>query len=413
MGLFGCSNQRGPNGGGGGYQNSAVGVAVASGGTGAALPSAGNPAGGGAPTGGSGTGGSLPSNQSSGGSGDPSSGGAGTSAGTDNALSGSGGSAEGKVLDELGGAEPNGASGTETGATQPSRAGAGGAPSSGRGDTGGTADTGGSSTGGGVEFAGTAGADPSGAGSGAGPVAATGGARGSAAGGTAGGSDGSDAGAGGATPTGLSWPIDCVPGESCAHMGLPDIDDNGLVYDCSTAALAGHEGTDIAITWEQMDAGVAVRAAADGEVFFASDGKYDRCPNAAVPDCQRPAQDLPGDRTGTNVCTDYGPYCGTGTGSCFWCFSGGNVVVILHEAVRGVFATRYDHLRQGSVRVRPGARVVRGQVIGEVGSAGNSTEPHLHFEVWGTGYYELADPWAGPCGPNLGPSLWAYEPPWG
>jgi hypothetical protein len=27
--------------------------------------------------------------------------------------------------------------------------------------------------------------------------------------------------------------------------------------------------------------------------------------------------------------------------------------------------------------------------------------------VWGTGFYELADPWAGPCGPNTDQSLWA------
>ncbi|MBN2196022.1 MAG: hypothetical protein JW751_24610 [Polyangiaceae bacterium] len=40
------------------------------------------------------------------------------------------------------------------------------------------------------------------------------------------------------------------------------------------------------------------------------------------------------------------------------------------------------------------------------GAAGNSTGPHLHFEVWVGGFYVLADPWAGPCGPNPGPSLW-------
>ena len=119
-----------------------------------------------------------------------------------------------------------------------------------------------------------------------------------------------------------------------------------------------------------------------------------------------------GSTTGTTVCTPLGPYCGTGTGSCFWCFAGGNVIVIRHTGVDGVFATRYDHLRRNSVLVRPGDTVRRGQKIAEVGSAGNSTGPHLHFEVWGTGFYELTEPWAGSCGPNRGPSLWARDPPW-
>ena len=92
--------------------------------------------------------------------------------------------------------------------------------------------------------------------------------------------------------------------------------------------------------------------------------------------------------------------------------AGGNVIVIRHQGVPGVFATRYDHLKKSSVSVKPGDTVKRGQKIAEAASAGNSTGPHLHFEVWGTGFYELADPWAGPCGPNRGPSLWAYDPPW-
>jgi murein DD-endopeptidase MepM/ murein hydrolase activator NlpD len=88
------------------------------------------------------------------------------------------------------------------------------------------------------------------------------------------------------------------------------------------------------------------------------------------------------------------------------------VIVIRHEGVPGVFATRYDHLKKDSVLVEPGDVVARGQKIAEAGSSGKSTAPHLHFEVWGTGFYELADPWAGECGPNRGPSLWAYDPPW-
>ena len=40
----------------------------------------------------------------------------------------------------------------------------------------------------------------------------------------------------------------------------------------------------------------------------------------------------------------------------------------------------YEHLRHG-VRVRPGQRVRRGQVIGFVGATGQAGEPHLHFHL--------------------------------
>lgn len=41
----------------------------------------------------------------------------------------------------------------------------------------------------------------------------------------------------------------------------------------------------------------------------------------------------------------------------------------------------YAHFKPGSVRVQPGQRVSRGQVLGLVGTSGNSSEPHLHFHV--------------------------------
>ncbi|MFJ9867460.1 M23 family metallopeptidase [Streptomyces sp. NPDC101165] len=39
------------------------------------------------------------------------------------------------------------------------------------------------------------------------------------------------------------------------------------------------------------------------------------------------------------------------------------------------------HLRPGSVAVRPGDTVEPGDLLGEVGNSGNSTEPHLHFHA--------------------------------
>ncbi|MGI5169287.1 M23 family metallopeptidase [Spirillospora sp. CA-253888] len=56
---------------------------------------------------------------------------------------------------------------------------------------------------------------------------------------------------------------------------------------------------------------------------------------------------------------------------------GNHVVLDLGGGVHAVFA----HLRRGSVRVRPGDRVRAGDVLGEVGNSGNSSEPHLHFHL--------------------------------
>lgn len=55
-----------------------------------------------------------------------------------------------------------------------------------------------------------------------------------------------------------------------------------------------------------------------------------------------------------------------------------NFVRVLHaDGSMGLYA----HLAPESARVRPGARVRAGQVIGAVGSTGYSTGPHLHFVV--------------------------------
>ncbi len=41
----------------------------------------------------------------------------------------------------------------------------------------------------------------------------------------------------------------------------------------------------------------------------------------------------------------------------------------------------YMHLQPGSLRVKAGERVRRGQVVGRIGASGDAREPHLHFEV--------------------------------
>lgn len=57
---------------------------------------------------------------------------------------------------------------------------------------------------------------------------------------------------------------------------------------------------------------------------------------------------------------------------------GGNHVII--DIGGGAYAF-YAHLKPGSMRVKVGDQVKRGQVVGLVGNTGNSTEPHLHFHI--------------------------------
>lgn len=57
---------------------------------------------------------------------------------------------------------------------------------------------------------------------------------------------------------------------------------------------------------------------------------------------------------------------------------GGNHVLM--QIASGVYAF-YAHMQPGSIRVKVGDTVRRGQVLGLVGNSGNSTEPHLHFQL--------------------------------
>ena len=60
-----------------------------------------------------------------------------------------------------------------------------------------------------------------------------------------------------------------------------------------------------------------------------------------------------------------------------WDFGYGNVIEVQHAEG---FSTRYAHLSKRIAQV--GDTVDRGSVLGEVGSTGRSTGPHLHYEVF-------------------------------
>lgn len=115
---------------------------------------------------------------------------------------------------------------------------------------------------------------------------------------------------------------------------------------------------------------------------------------------------LPG-KTKANITTAYGAYRGH-SGADFACAAGTPVVAVkagkvyksTAKMVNGKYVsygeyiiidhqdgtmTLYAHMLAGSRTVSQGQSVSQGQQIGQVGSTGNSTGNHLHFEVWVNG----------------------------
>ncbi|WP_445453978.1 peptidoglycan DD-metalloendopeptidase family protein [Flavobacterium sp. 25HG05S-40] len=121
-----------------------------------------------------------------------------------------------------------------------------------------------------------------------------------------------------------------------------------------------HQGLDI-FTWPftlyQMDNNQAVVvAAADGIILLKSNGNFDR--------------------------------------SCAFNNNNWNAVYIQHADGSESW---YGHLKNGSLTTKiPGDFIAAGEYVGIVGSSGNSTAPHLHFEVYNSSG-GLVDTYNGPC----------------
>lgn len=129
-------------------------------------------------------------------------------------------------------------------------------------------------------------------------------------------------------------------------------------YDTSSGY--NHKGIDI-FTWPfslfQMDNNQAIAvAAADGVIIGKDDGNYDR--------------------------------------SCSFNSNNWNAVYVSHADGS---QTWYGHLKNGSLTSKNlGDTVVAGEFLGVVGSSGNSTGPHLHFEVYNN-LNQLVDTYTGTC----------------
>lgn len=74
----------------------------------------------------------------------------------------------------------------------------------------------------------------------------------------------------------------------------------------------------------------------------------------------------------------------------------GEYIIVRHNIGGQTYDTLYAHMRSGSRKVVVGNTVTQGQALGIVGSTGNSTGPHLHFEIhigtWNGSYTNAVNP---------------------
>ena len=182
------------------------------------------------------------------------------------------------------------------------------------------------------------------------------------------------------TQVAFQWPLRKAAGFNdsgyCAISNYVDHSPPGSIvdYNCGNRSYDGHKGTDIYLwpfAWHKMfTSAVEVIASAPGTII----GKTDNFSDLSCATCS----------------------------NCNW-----NAVYVQHAD--GSVAW-YGHLKTGSVTSKTvGQAVVTGEYLGVVGSSGNSTGPHLHFEIYNTNYADRIDPYAGDCnGYNIS-TWWASQ----
>jgi hypothetical protein len=159
----------------------------------------------------------------------------------------------------------------------------------------------------------------------------------------------------------LGLPIACEPGRTCYIQNYVDTDASASAkdYKCGTLTYDAHNGTDFRVpSSEAQRAGVEVLASAGGRVLRTRDGAPDGIFHKSAREAVRDVE------------------CGNG--------------VLIEHAEQ--WETQYCHLANGSLRVKPGDIVKRGQPLGRVGRSGLTEYPHLHFTVRHRG--TIADPFA-------------------
>ena len=185
----------------------------------------------------------------------------------------------------------------------------------------------------------------------------------------------------------LGLPLACEPEKTCWISNFVDHDPGKerRDYMCGTATYnvkskhgLRHQGTDFAIRdLAEMNKGIDVIATAPGIVAGVRDDMKDTSSRQI------------------DIKTLKGKFCGNG-------------VAIKHA---DGFTSQYCHLRQGSITVKKGDRVTRGQQLGLVGLSGFTQYPHLHITVRRN--KKIIDPFVGlnryqTCGPGKRP-LWNAE----